>query len=123
MKSLVTTFVLFFAATSWAASCEDFTGCKVLQCELERDIAEAKRQGQPSRAADMQETLERSRKNCTDVASTTSSSTQESQVKYRQQEVVDAQNAENPVKEQKKKLRLDEEMAELEKLRTKGTTP
>jgi hypothetical protein len=123
MKFLVTTFVLFFAATSWAGSCDEFTGCKVLQCELERDIAEARRQGQPGRAADMQETLDRSRKNCTDVASTTRSSTQESQVQYRQQEVLDAQNAENPVKEQKKKLRLDEEMAELEKLRTKGTTP
>jgi hypothetical protein len=115
--------VSFVLPTAWAATCDEFTGCKVLQCELERDIAEAIRQGQPLRAADMQETLDRSRKNCTDAKSTTRSSTQQSQVQYRQQEVRDAQSADNPVKEQKKKLRLDEEMAELEKLRTKGTTP
>jgi preprotein translocase subunit SecF len=114
---------LLFLPTAWAATCADFTGCKVLQCELERDIAEAIRQGQPLRAADMQETLDRSKKNCTDVKSTTSSSSQQNQVQYRQQELLDAKNADNEVKEQKKKLRLDEEMAELEKLRAKGTTP
>jgi preprotein translocase subunit SecF len=123
MKSLFLILLLILSAQAWAASCDEFTGCKVLQCELERDIAEALRQGQPLRAADMQETLDRSRKNCTDVKSTTRSSTQQNQVQYRQQEVLDAKNADNEVKEQKKKLRLDEEMAELEKLRTKGTTP
>ena len=111
---------LLFLPSAWAGSCDEFTGCKVLQCELERDIAEAIRQGQPSRAADMQETLDRSKKNCTDVKSTTSSSAQQNQVQYRQQEVLDAKNADNEVKEQKKKLRLDEEMAELEKMRTKS---
>ena len=123
MKSLFLTLVLTLSAQASAASCDEFTGCRVLQCELERDIAEAIRQGQPSRAADMQETLDRSKKNCTDVKSTTSSSSQQNQVQYRQQEVLDAKNADNEVKEQKKKLRLDEEMAELEKLRTKGTMP
>lgn len=106
--------------TAWGASCDEFTGCQVLQCELERDIAEALRQGQPQRAADMQETLDRSRKNCTDVKSSIRSNTQQNQVQYRQQELQDAQNADNPVKEAKKKLRLDEEMAELEKMRTKS---
>ncbi len=111
---------IFSLPQTWAASCDEFTGCKVLQCELERDIAEALRQGQPQRAADMQENLDRSRKNCTDAKSSIRSNPQENQVQYRQQELQDAKNADNPVKEQQKKLRLDEEMAELEKMRAKN---
>lgn len=109
---------LFTLSPAWAGSCDDATGCRVLQCELERDIAEAIRQGQPTRAADMQATLDRHRQNCTDASNSVKAS-QNSQVDYRKQELQDAKNADNPVKEQKKKLRLDEEMAELEKMRSK----
>jgi|GEM_PF-7020562 len=113
---------VFSLPHAWAASCDEETGCRVLQCELERDIAEALRQGQPTRAEDMQATLARHRQNCTD-ASRSIKDTPNDQVTNRQQELQDAKDADNPVKEQKKKLRLDEEMAELEKLRTPGTTP
>lgn len=111
-------FVIFSLPHAWADSCADATGCRVLQCELERDIAEAVRQGQPTRAADMQATLDRHRQSCTD-ASRTIKDSPNTQVQYRQQELQDAKDADNPVKEQKKKLRLDEEMAELEKMRSK----
>jgi len=112
--------VLFLSQSVWADSCAEKTGCDVLRCELERDIAEAKRLGQPIRAQDMQENLDRHNRNCTSATKTIQSSTLQDQVDYRRQELRDAQDADNPVKEQKKKLRLDEEMAELEKMRTKS---
>lgn len=109
---------VFSLSSAWAKSCDEETGCRVLQCELERDIAEAIRQGQPTRAEDMQATLLRHRQNCTDASRSIEDSS-DAQVGYRQQELQDAKDADNPVKEQKKKLRLDEEMAELEKMRSK----
>lgn len=112
--------ILFLSQNVWADSCADKTGCEVLKCELERDIAEAKRQGQPLRAQDMQETLDRHNRNCTSAKKSVQSSNLEQQVDQRRQEVQDAKDFGNPIKEQKKQLRLDEEMAELEKMRTKS---